>query len=38
MGLCGDLSLGTAEAMLNAADLRLYMAKDQGRNRIVARS
>lgn len=38
MGLCGDLFLGSAEAMLNAADQRLYMAKELGRNRIVGRS
>ena len=38
MGLCGDLSFGSAEAMLNIADQRLYMAKGQGRNRIVGQS
>jgi len=38
MGLCGDLSIGSAEAMLSAADQCLYMAKEQGRNRVVGRS
>lgn len=35
MGICGDVSLGSVEKMLNAADEELYRAKSQGRNRIM---
>ena len=34
MGLSGDLSLGSVEHMLKAADALLYQAKSTGRNRV----
>jgi len=36
MGLDGDLTRGTVDAMLAAADARMYTAKTTGRNRMVA--
>ena len=33
MGLCNDVSLASAEMMLNAANDHLYEAKNKGRNR-----
>lgn len=35
MGLCDETGLGSAQAMINQADKHLYIAKDQGRNRMV---
>jgi len=34
IGVCGDLTLGSVEKMLNAADAALYSAKAVGRNRV----
>jgi len=35
MGLCDETGLGSAQAMINQANKYLFMAKDQGRNRLV---
>jgi len=34
IGVCADISLGSAEAMLNKADDALYYAKRNGKNRV----
>lgn len=34
LGLCDNTDLGSLEAMINAADEYLYLAKDNGRNRL----
>jgi diguanylate cyclase (GGDEF)-like protein len=34
MGLCDDLSLLDGDAMLNAADLKMYEAKQNGKNQV----
>ncbi len=34
MGVCGDVSLGSGERMVAAADARMYEAKRAGRNRV----
>jgi diguanylate cyclase (GGDEF)-like protein len=36
MGLCADLTTGSLEKMLAAADEKLYAAKSSGRNRVCA--
>lgn len=38
MGVCGDLTFGSTEKMLGAADIGLYEAKRGGRNRVCLHS
>jgi diguanylate cyclase (GGDEF)-like protein len=34
IGVSADIGSGSAEAMLQKADVQLYRAKDSGRNRV----